>query len=61
MKLKIEGTSSTLSIKAVINVARVEVDDPLEWLSLSVSREKRIYGSFEDYVVSLYECLFTRI
>lgn len=37
------------------------VDNPLDWLILSVGLIERIYSYFEDYFVPLYECLFTRL
>lgn len=55
------GASSVLSTKDAINVGGVVACDPLEGLSLPVETKKRICSSFDEYMVPIHECLFTRI
>lgn len=55
---------STLSIMNTgtnIIVVDITINDPLYWSVLSVGLEKRICNSFDDYLVPLYECMFSRI
>lgn len=54
-------TSFVLSTEATIDAARIMVRNSLEWSILLVGSENRICNSFKDWVISLYECLFTRI
>lgn len=44
-----------------IIVVDITINDPLYWLVVSVGLEKRICNSFDDYLVPLYECMFSRI
>lgn len=55
------SSPSILSTEVAMNVARIMVGDPLEWLTLLVEPKKRICISFDDCVISFYECMFTRI
>lgn len=58
---KIVGSSSVMRSEVVIDDAGIMVGDPLEWSILPVGPKERICSSFDDYVIPLYECLFTRI
>lgn len=58
---KIVGSSSVMRSEIVIDDAVIMVGDPLEWLILLVGLKKRICSSFDDCMIPLYECLFTRI
>lgn len=61
MDTKIMDTPSILSNDVSIYAIRIMFNDPLKWLALPVKLEKRICSSFDDCVISLYECMFTRI
>lgn len=54
-------TLFVLSTEATIDAARIVVRNSLEWSILLVGSKKRICSSFKDCMISLYECLFTRI
>lgn len=53
--------SYALSTEAAINVVGILVCDFLEWPTHLVGPEKRICIYFDDCVITLYKCLFTRI
>lgn len=55
------GTSSVLSIEVFIYATGIMVDDPLEWLALPVESKKRMCNSFNNCMITFYECLYTRI
>lgn len=55
---------STLSIMNTgtdIIFIDITTSDPLYWSVLYVGLEKIICNSFDDYLVPLYECMFSRI
>lgn len=49
-----------VDIAALEDADKIVVDDPLEWFVI-MRPKKRICISFNDYVIMLYECLFTLI
>lgn len=55
------GTLSFLNTTAGINATNITVDDRLYWSVFPMDLEKRIYRSFNDSSIPLYECMFTRI
>lgn len=59
MDAKVTDTSLARSNKANIDVDGIMVGDPLEWLAILVNPEKRICDSFDEYMISFYECLFS--
>lgn len=61
MHEKVASLSSTLSTEAILSDVGIVVGDLLEWLVLQVSGEKMICSSFRNFIVPLYEFLFTRI
>lgn len=61
MDTKIVYNSYFLNNEDVIDVVRTMVGDPSEWSDLLVGVEKRIYISFDDCVIPLYDFLFSRI
>lgn len=54
-------TPSVLKIEATIEVVGSVVGDPKNWLALPVDSEIRIYNSFDECTIPLYEFLLTRI
>lgn len=55
------GTLTVLSTKATTDVVGIMVGDPLDWSIFSVGPGERICKSFDDYLISFYECMLTRI
>lgn len=59
MDAEIVGTPPVLNSEAILKVVGIMVENPLEWPDFPISPYKRSY--FDDCMVPLYECLFTRI
>lgn len=55
------GTSSALSTEASLRGAAIVVGNRSEWLVLLVPKKKNMCTYFNVCLVSLHECLFTRV
>lgn len=56
MDINVAGNSFAMSTEVSISAANIMVGDPLELLALSMLGKKRICGSFDDCMISFYEC-----
>lgn len=54
-------TPSVLNTELTINVIDIKIGDASNWLVLPMDLKESICSSFDDYLILLYECVFTRI